>query len=886
MERRGKHNPCDKVKSLCNATLMCSFFLWQGGSPRPVGGNSYVVKEDILHIYKAIQSSVPAPVKKHAQGQPEGLIYGNVVVGRPAPNNAQWIEVEAPHGFVAARGLEREVDYKKLQGQSLIGNEQVTVRLLPDPKSRSVLALFKGEVVPVTGVYSGNSGTWYRFEFDSIQTDEAYVGTVPTRVGWINGQDVQQLDPNLNQKTIQLTEVPRGARGRSTTYSEEERVLLAKRGLYSQTPVSVASDIVVDDMVDLYQMITGPVFVTSDLYLHSFHLLFDRMLQDIEAKKLLPALKRLTAAMYQAAEKRLTAATTDEVREAARRNMWFFGVGGRLMDERFPVSPSMRGDVEREVRQILGTEAKLPSMSSPSQDHSYLPGFKEDYTQYNPRGHYTLNKNLEGYFRAMMHYGRKTFTLKNESCTLSAILMTQDLQEANLFKDWDTFSKVINHLVGKPDDPSPRDYLAIMDKVYGTPATEQKRSAAAENVGALQKPDYGDTQKIRQFIELAKRELPPQRIVSQQTREPFKPAATQEQRLEDTAGFKFFGQRYTLDAELFQRLTSPSVGTDYRPKNLPSSLEIMALLGSKEARDLIPGDWWKSVKSYPEAFEQAKAMVGSLPSTAWDVSAYMGWLHTLRSLFLPAESQQFFIHAGAWGYKSLNTALASWTELKHDTILYAEQSYAQKGEGSEEGHWPPADYAPPSIKGFVEPVPTFFSRLSHLNVRTMQLLGQSGYLTDEYKNKLTAFGDLVSKAGEIAGKEVGGRRITEEEYAWIREMPNRLDRGLLLPEGTGDFVEKKFLQMALVADVATDAFDGRVLLEAVGYPDEIHVIVKDYWGGTRIAQGVVYTQYEFIDSRRWTDEEWKELVYSAARRREISQKEHGWYDKLRRQPGR
>lgn len=116
--------------------------------------------------------------------------------------------------------------------------------------------------------------------------------------------------------------------------------------------------------------------------------------------------------------------------------------------------------------------------------------------------------------------------------------------------------------------------------------------------------------------------------------------------------------------------------------------------------DLIPDDWWKSVAGYSEAFQNAKSMVDSYPGSAWEVSAYMGWLHTLGSFFLSPESKQFFVRTGAWGYKSLNSALASWTELKHDTILYAEQSYAEMGEGSEPGPWPPASYAPPSIKGY------------------------------------------------------------------------------------------------------------------------------------------------------------------------------------------
>ena len=31
----------------------------------------------------------------------------------------------------------------------------------------------------------------------------------------------------------------------------------------------------------------------------------------------------------------------------------------------------------------------------------------------------------------------------------------------------------------------------------------------------------------------------------------------------------------------------------------------------------------------------------------------------------------------AWAHKELNTFLGSWTELKHDTILYTKQNYAK-----------------------------------------------------------------------------------------------------------------------------------------------------------------------------------------------------------------
>jgi len=38
--------------------------------------------------------------------------------------------------------------------------------------------------------------------------------------------------------------------------------------------------------------------------------------------------------------------------------------------------------------------------------------YKEDYSQYVPRGHYTRSETLKAYFKAMMWYGRMAFLLK------------------------------------------------------------------------------------------------------------------------------------------------------------------------------------------------------------------------------------------------------------------------------------------------------------------------------------------------------------------------------------------------------------------------------------------------------------------------------------------
>ena len=59
----------------------------------------------------------------------------------------------------------------------------------------------------------------------------------------------------------------------------------------------------------------------------------------------------------------------------------------------------------------------------------------------------------------------------------------------------------------------------------------------------------------------------------------------------------------------------------------------------------------------------------------------------------------------AWQDKQLNTALGSWAELKHDTLLYAKQAYAGIG-----GCGWPAPPPPVIARNYVEPVPEAFAQ--------------------------------------------------------------------------------------------------------------------------------------------------------------------------------
>jgi hypothetical protein len=84
---------------------------------------------------------------------------------------------------------------------------------------------------------------------------------------------------------------------------------------------------------------------------------------------------------------------------------------------------------------------------------------------------------------------------------------------------------------------------------------------------------------------------------------------------------------------------------------------------------------------------------------------YWSWLYTLDALIgEKGEGYPSFMHSKAWLHKELNTFLSSWTELKHDTILYAKQIYAEMGGGM----------AGVDDRGYVEPNPKLYARLAAL----------------------------------------------------------------------------------------------------------------------------------------------------------------------------
>jgi hypothetical protein len=585
-----------------------------------------------------------------------------------------------------------------------------------------------------------------------------------------------------------------------------------------------------------------PVFATTDAVFHVYHLVFDKMLRDLERDYFISDLEKLSSAMLAASQAQYQALQGTSLEEPARRNLAFFAVATQLLGLPDPVPAPVQDLVSAELKLI---DAHQGVALSPIWDRPDLPNDKkliEDYSQYVPRGHYTLSDNLKHYFKAMIWYGRLTYRLRDNFETQRALLVVQALRSASAADGtsavelWQNIYEPTTFIVGKADDLSYFEYGALSDQVFGKGAAPQA---------------FGDETRLAQFVELA-RKLPPPQVNSMWV-------WITEDKTEATQGFRFMGQRFTLDQYVFGQLIWRNVGTSDKQRGLPKALDFFAAMGSDEALNLLKGMGEDQYQNYDSQMSKVRQEISGLQIDSWTQNLYWAWLYAFQPVIEPKnQAYPAFMQTEAWTRKDLQTALSSWTELKHDTILYAKQVMAEMGGG------PPG--TPPH--GYVEPNPEAFARLLALVQMTQSGLQERNLLSETTRGNLSNLADLLTFLKKMSEMELAGQTPSDDDYWRLQYIGGALEALTLAASdcGEGDPAGCRNLndiKSPLVADVATGlAPDGSLLAleEGVGQPTEIYVVLPDQ--PYRLAVGAVYTYYEFAvtPDQRMTDETWQAQV--------------------------
>ena len=661
-----------------------------------------------------------------------------------------------------------------------------------------------------------------------------------------------------------------------------------------------------DDMVAAYhkefsQRETS-VFLTTDLMIHSLHLLFDRMLTNMEETRFIPTLNRFLDISL---AKLMEMESTDNGSHAAFSR----GIGmaksylsvGKALLELIPPGedPSSREYnpklkyTDEEVANILSKYDPLVQMEvqrilgAEGFDFSPIFLYREDYSQYLPRGHYTKSTALEQYFLTMMWFGRMQFYIseaqteyaqsgyfelggeetfeelvsnlyhsdfsipKNaRELTLHAmpamyLLNYLYMNEQNVADTWASLFDPITFIIGKSDDLSFRNIVPHLEErdleqlAIWMDSDEDMFAAALGIKNSNPLPLIAGNS-----VRYAPSEDP-----NNETGEEAAPSSN----------FRLFGQRFAFDSYIFTQLSAPRIPLDRRVYGT----DVMTVMGSVSAEELTYKHDPTNEFLEPRFSDLAETFVSRDPEILAD-TFYNRYLYLVEKMATFEQGQGFYFTEGSgWNTKSLISSHASWAELRHDTILYVKQSYAERAGGGEIDATFRIEPYPRPIH-YVEPNLQFFYTLQSLLNEGVQLLKDSGNLPEAYVEKFTVFSSIADTLTAIVESEVVDQPISEVMNEYIASVPSKLAKIILPPDvNYSSYTNNQDqLKMALIADVHTDVVNG-VLEVATGRPYRIYIALNDGDGGKRIATGYTYSYYEFYNPglERKTDEEWKKIVY-------------------------
>jgi hypothetical protein len=579
-----------------------------------------------------------------------------------------------------------------------------------------------------------------------------------------------------------------------------------------------------------------PLYVSIDSILYALHRSYDQILSTVEQAWLAPALKEL----LEKARDRLAALPRDGA--AADLDVYLAVALGLL-----------EGNTERPV--AGGDRAAIDRIVAAAQAHNgtgnldlFGASRDEDYSQFAPRGHYLGNLDLERYFQSMIWLGRVDLRLIETLPDGHQVLRRRQLEAAAklavvldepLRAELSRMDAALEAFVGPVDSMKFDQLDGMLADLGGARAIAQ--SSDQELAAAILRRGYGV-----------------QRVASHLMTNGWK-----EGTLPLDRSFALMGQRYTIDAHVFSNLVYDRVAHGKSLRMMPSPLDaaFVALKNDRAFALLLPE--LERFRYAPDAEAMRKLFDDR---TDWNSSLYDAWLFALRELSprrdevaAPAAHGLPTVAATeAWARRLLNTQLASWAELRHNTILYTKQSYSM-GAMCE---YPDA---------YVDPYPAVYRAIGAFAERGRQMADRLAGRSNPRDIALyfEHLGQVTAKLEAMAESERKKQPFTAEQMAFIQDTIS-VHRGCGGPASYSGWYPQLFFSPEaasefdpIIADVHTQNTDeagnriGRVLHVATGSP-RLFVTTVDTCHGPRAYVGLVSSYFEKTTDgfHRLNDKEW------------------------------
>jgi hypothetical protein len=599
-----------------------------------------------------------------------------------------------------------------------------------------------------------------------------------------------------------------------------------------------------------------PVFVSADAVLHAWHRSYDEILVEIETALLMPALDDILAGM---------SAKVPEARRAYGDTL----CGASIADADCFLTVARSLLAGKKVPSVLGQDERVVATLQACAGWQLLDfelfgkQRRLDFSQFKPRGHYEKSEELRRYFQAMMWCGRIDLRVagnpqESSPGQLAAAIVFHDLlQRAGKFERWRQFDHMIRTFVGKADSMT-----------FGQ-MSELLRAAAVKTPADVK--DETTLAALQRRIELSK-------FGAQEIRgDVFDTDPHNPEKFVLPRSFTFLGQRFAVDSWVTAKVVFDDVrwNSEAVMRRVPSCLDVAFAAFAND--HIVPtlverlnnpaGRKFRDGLNYQHNLAAARQVIDAKPATLWQESLYTGWLGSLRELSKPTTDAKYpeTMRTQAWAMKTLNTQLASWTQLRHDSILYVKQSYTAR----------PLCHYP---AGYVEPVPHFWASMEQTARRAAALIDKTPYpqpgLQKKHAAFLRNFEGKMTALRSIAEKELEQKELTKDETKFLEDVVEmghvRIGSGSM-PGYVGWYPGLFYLGGedskkwdALVADIHTNppapiVLDpGCVVHQGVGSVDLL-IVAIDSGRDRMIYAGPVLSHYEFEMSgvARKTDAEWK-----------------------------
>lgn len=611
-----------------------------------------------------------------------------------------------------------------------------------------------------------------------------------------------------------------------------------------------------------------PVFISTDAILHAFHISYDRILKDVELGILIDRISNLLQTLHNSLPTLAANYSAHPEMSTMLRDVdVYLTVPRKLLDQ--TVVPYFVENIST-VNEIL-------NKISAEQGHDPYILFSEncrvmDWSQFKPRGHYVDLQHpiLEEYFRAMMWLGRTEIYLiapdsdpvvcppqsfnDMQRQIIDAMLIDELFELSNTNSLYEEIEGTIKFFVGEQDNVT----LSHLD--YLKQAVQLNN--AAQLLDSLKMVEFQDTLRNQSFAY--------QMILSQilYNENPLEPDS-----IVPASAFMLFGQRFVIDSYVTGSVVYDRVKSC---RLFPSTLDPMFALGNDAAAQLLIPEL--NLYNYSSNLAALRYLINSYGTDFWDSTLYNLWLNSIRKLNPPLERENLplFMQTAAFWQEKLNTQLSSWTQLRHDNLLYAKQSYT----GGTVCFYP---YT------YVEPFPEFYDNLrlyaGIARNKFMDLNFEESYIKDNILEYLDNLESIMDTLSSVSTKILSGVPFSAEEIYFLKAIIYPQQAGSGTPPYGGWYSRLFYMDYYqgfkglmekdhIVADIHTVPTNcSGIVIGAIPHVGtgsvNLGVFIAELPGNQQVAFiGPVLSYYEYttLNFERLTDQEWDEKYLQAALR--------------------